>query len=130
MNPPDPRRALQYSQQAYDLMQKAGVSDPVIMDTRGWVLCQAGKSRDGTLILQDAVQRKPFAEARYHLAVGYLADNLADAALRQLDEARTMIEGAGKAGRPVSADLIAKIDQAAAKAKTMLKQSASNSRNR
>jgi len=44
--------------------------DPMLMDTLGWVLYQAGKSTEGLAVLTDAATKGPgFPSIHYHLGV-------------------------------------------------------------
>ena len=122
VTPPDPNKALEFSQRAYDLMRKQGTSEPLVMDTHGWVLTQAGRVKDGIVVLQEVVELHPFLDARYHLAEAYLKGNYADAAVRQLDAANQMIAAADRARTPVDAQLRNRIQQALSRASLLAKQ--------
>ena len=59
--------ALQYAEQAYRL----ATDNPAVIDTLGWLLVQADKTRRGVDLLRQAVELAPhMSEIRYHLAVG------------------------------------------------------------
>lgn len=122
LKPANPQRALEYSQRAYDLMQKSGLAEPMLMDTHGWVLTLAGRVPEGIELLQEVVQRKAFVDARYHLAEAYLRGKYADAAARQIKDAQNLIADSEKAGRPVSPELKANIQKCGEEAAKMLKE--------
>ena len=122
VTPPDPAKALECSQRAYDLMRNRGVTEPLVMDTHGWVMAHAGKLQEGIVLLQEVVQRQPFIEARYHLAEAYLKGKYADAAVRQLNEVNQMLADSAARKQPVNDDLKAKIGQAMARAVAMAKE--------
>lgn len=112
INPPDPAKAVTYSQRAYNIMQKNGTLEPLVMDTHGWALAQSGKLQEGLMVLQEVVQRRPFPEARLHLADAYLRSGYADQALRQLDAAKDELAQAEKESVSVDPALKKRVEAA------------------
>lgn len=125
VKPADPTKALEYSQRAFDTMRNRGLTEPLLMDTHGWVLVHNGKVQEGIVLLQEVVQRRPFLEARYHLAEAYLLGKYGDSAVRQLNEANQMIADAAAKRQTVDPELKTKIDQAMARAVAMAKEQSS-----
>lgn len=65
------KAAIGYAERAYNLRS----TDPIVIDTMGWLLLQQGKVEKGLPLLRDARLRNPNdPEIRYHLAVA-LAKN-------------------------------------------------------
>jgi tetratricopeptide (TPR) repeat protein len=122
LSPSQPEKALEYSQRAYDNMRKNGQSDPLVLDTHGWVMAQAGHVQEGIVLLQQVLQRQPFVEARYHLGEAYIKGNYVVAAVRQLTEANAMIAVAEKNNATVDDGLKTRIQQALAKASALAKE--------
>ncbi len=118
--PPDPKKALEYSQRAYDLVQQTGRVEPMIYDTQGWVLILNDRVDDGINILQKVAEGANFPDVHYHLAKGYLKKNLPDGAQRELKLASTIMDQAAAAKRPVDSALRAKVDLATKEASQML----------
>ncbi len=114
ITPPRPEQARVYSQRAYDLMRKSGNYDPLIADTHGWVLslCTDDDLPEAIRILNEVVDRRPFLEARYHLANAYLKSKNATQAEKQLNAALETIADADKAKQAVDPVLRVKITQA------------------
>jgi tetratricopeptide (TPR) repeat protein len=115
VNPPEPAKALEYSQRAYDAMRRRGVTQPMLMDTHGWVLANNKRVEEGIVLLQEVVQRQPFPEARFHLAQAFSLGNYPDPALRQATEAKAMIAAMEAKGSVVDPITKAKVDQLLAK---------------
>jgi len=67
-----PLEALSYSQRAYDQMRAAGLNEPLLLDTHGWVLVNAGRVEEGIGVLQSALDRQPFVDVLYHLGEAHL----------------------------------------------------------
>ena len=124
VQPSDPKRALEYSQRAYDVMRKLNISEPLVMDTHGWVLAKVGRIQEGIVLLQEVVQRKPFLESRYHLAEAYLMGKYGEPALRQLNDATGMVADADRLGKPVADALKAKIADSLTRATALAKSQA------
>lgn len=110
INPPDPGKAVTYSQRAYEIMQKNGNLEPLVMDTHGWALVKSGKIQEGLMVLQDVVQRRAFPEARLHLAEAYLLRGYADQALKQATAARDELAQAQKDAVSVDPALKKRVD--------------------
>ncbi len=122
VSPSQPAKALEYSQRAYDVMRKRGLTEPLVMDTHGWVLANNGKVQEGIVLLQEVVQRRSFLEARYHLAEAYLKGKYVDSAIRQLNEANQLISEAEARRQPVDPQMKAKVEQAMARAVALSKE--------
>lgn len=114
-SPPQPAKALEYSQRAYDAMRRRGVNQPMLIDTHGWVLANNKRVAEGIVLLQEVVQNQPFLEARFHLAQALLLGNYPDAALRQANEAKQMISAMEAKSIPVDAAIKAKVELLLAK---------------
>lgn len=115
VSPPQPAKALQYSQQAYDLMRRRGVDQAMLKDTHGWVLANNKRVEEGIVLLQEVVQRQPFLEARLHLAQAFLLGNYPEPALRQVTEAKAMISAMEAKAVAVDPSVKAKVEQLLAK---------------
>ena len=89
-----PEESVQYSQKAYDAMQKANVVDPnvtaYVKDTHGWNLVQVGRLDEGLGILLEAWQSLQFPDLAYHLAVTFLKQNKPDEAEKYLAQANEL----------------------------------------
>ena len=125
ISPPQPVKALEYSQRAYDVMRKRGLTEPLVMDTHGWVLANSGKVQEGIVLLQEVVQRRPFLDARYHLAEAFLKGQYADAAVRQLNEANQMMADAVSKKQAIDPQMKSKLEKALARAVAMSKEQSS-----
>jgi tetratricopeptide (TPR) repeat protein len=118
--PPQPQKALEYSQRAYDIVQKSGRVEPLIYDTQGWALILNGRVDDGIDVLQKVAEGATFPDVHYHLAKGYLLKGLADGAQRELRVASTILDQAVADKQQVDQSLRAKIDQALKEADRMM----------
>jgi tetratricopeptide (TPR) repeat protein len=101
ITPPRSEEALGHAQKAHELMRKNGLVEPLVLDTYGWCLVKSGKVSEGMLILQDVVQRRPFPEARYHLATAYTERGFTERASKELNSALDQIAEAEKRGEAV-----------------------------
>ena len=128
INPKDPAKAVTYSQRAYDIMQKNGSLEPLVMDTHGWALVQSGKLQEGLMVLQEVVQRRAFPEARLHLADAYLRQGYADQALKQLTAAKDDLVQGEKNAEPVDPALKKRVDAALERVTTQLKAQPASSK--
>jgi len=109
----DPQKAKVYSQRAYEIMQKSGAVEPLLLDTHGWVLVQAGEVQEGINVLRDALERRPFVDAFYHLGLAYMKlPDQADAAVKQLKQALDLISQDEAAKRPFDPEFKKKIENA------------------
>jgi tetratricopeptide (TPR) repeat protein len=118
--PPQPEKALEYSQRAFDLVQKTGRVEPMIYDTQGWALILNDRVDDGIDILQKVAEGADFPDVHYHLAEGYLKKGLPDGALRELKAASTIMDKAVAAKRDIDVVLRNKIDLATKEANLKL----------
>src|SRR5213076_1275435 len=105
----DPKKAVQYSKLAYDIMQNSTTYYPHIADTHGWILVLNGKVEEGIEILSKATSddygdRRP-AEAFYHLGEAYLMKSINEAAIPNLERAIQMFDESSKKGVFVDPDL-------------------------
>ncbi|HWE02525.1 MAG TPA: tetratricopeptide repeat protein [Tepidisphaeraceae bacterium] len=117
-----PEEARQYSQRAFDLGRKVNLSDPMVVDTQGWVLtlCGGAATTEGLTILSGLVDTHgDFLDARYHLAMAYLKVNRPADAAAELSTAVAQIKALEEKKLPVNPDIKAQIMAAADKAKTL-----------
>jgi Flp pilus assembly protein TadD len=81
------KRAREYAEKASELKP----DDPVILDTLGWLLVEAGQNDRGVELLQRAVTLAPeAAETRYHLAQALVRSGKLSQARRELE---TLLSG-------------------------------------
>jgi len=116
MQPPDPKQGLTYSQRAYDLMQKGGRRDPLVLDTHGWLLASAGQVDQGIDVLRQALQLRRIPDAHYHLGEAYLKKQFADQALRELELALDLYKRMKENKEAVDPALEGKIENALTRA--------------
>jgi tetratricopeptide (TPR) repeat protein len=128
MDPPRPDQALIYSERAYDIVRRSGQSDPLILDTHGWVLTLSGRVEEGITLLQQVVERSPFLEAHYHLGEAYLRRSIPDEAQRQLLLASEMIASKERENAEVDAKLKANVERALFQAREMLQSRSGEAR--
>jgi tetratricopeptide (TPR) repeat protein len=121
MNPPRPKDAIEYSTRAYDMMMKAGMREPLIMDTQGWMLTLNGQVDKGIDVLRQAVATRSFPDAHYHLAEAYLKKSYPEEAQKQLELASQHVSAARENKQPVDTALEARIQDATARAKEMIR---------
>ncbi len=124
MTPPRPRQALEFSQRAYDVIQKRGVLNPLILDTHGWILVLSDRVDEGINVLRQVVERSPFLEAHYHLADAYVRKGYSQDAEAQLNAAKAAIAQAEADQQPVSPVLKAKIAEIEEKLREMIQAKA------
>jgi tetratricopeptide (TPR) repeat protein len=86
---PDAKKALPYSQKAWDLMGTGDGYKGFVADTQGWVLIQLGRLDEGIAILREAIARsdEDSAEMTYHLGEALRRQGLAREALVELEKA-------------------------------------------
>ncbi len=116
-DPPQPQKALQYSQRAYDIMQKSGVIQPYIMDTHGWVLTLNGRTQEGIILLKQVIERRRLVDSYYHLGYALLKNNLPQDALIQLQTARELVSEMERTQQEVDPTLKARIEKALSEAR-------------
>lgn len=121
MNPPRPKEAIEYSTRAFDLMMDAGLREPLIMDTQGWMLTLNGQVDRGIDVLRQTVATRSFPDAHYHLAEAYLKKQYPEEAQKQLELASQHVNAAREKKQPVDAALEARIQDATARAKEMIR---------
>jgi len=92
VQPPRPEEALKYASRAYDIMAKSGEIQPLLLDTYGWTLIHNNRVAEGMNMVRDALDRSDFAEARYHLGVGYMKQSQAAEARDELQKAKDLAE--------------------------------------
>lgn len=119
VTPPQPRKALVYSQKAFDNVRAKGRIEPRIYDTQGWVLILDGRVDDGIDILQQIINKANFPDAHYHLAEGYLRKNLPLDAQRELLIAGDMLDKAEEQHKHADPDMKKKVDAALRQANAM-----------
>ncbi|MEO6436029.1 MAG: tetratricopeptide repeat protein [Tepidisphaeraceae bacterium] len=122
VQPPRPQEGLKYSQNAYDLMIKAGRRDPLVYDTHGWVLTKCGKVDEGIDVLRRSIEIRPTPDANYHLGEAYLLKGFAAEAQRELEKADMLVKRAKSDKLPIDPSLGPKIEGAIARAGVMLRQ--------
>lgn len=120
MDPPDPAKALSYSQRAMDVMQGRGLPDPNIMDTHGWVLVNNGKIDEGITYIQAAVDKRNMLEAKYHMGMALLKKNLGPEALQQLDRARRMLDDRKNKGLATDQTMETRLNEGLVKARQLV----------
>lgn len=124
--PATPEDALQYSRKAYDLMLNSGrPPEPAIMDTHAAILVLTGRVDEGINLLLDALDRRAFPDAFYHLGDAYLRKGQPDEAERALKSAQDLILQAEREKQPIDPTLKSKIDEALAKVPQARQQKAS-----
>ena len=120
MNPPRYKEALTYSQKAYDLLQKAGRRNEVVLDTHGWVLTLNGRPQEGIDLLRQAIAgsgESAFPYAHYHLGEAYLKTAAPEDAQKQLEIAAEQIRQKEEKKEMFDPILRSKVEAALAKAK-------------
>jgi tetratricopeptide (TPR) repeat protein len=122
---PDPKGALTYSTQAYNLMLSRNVSEPNVLDTHGWVnvLCGGPNIDVGIEHLSDAVKAADLPEAHYHLGEAMLKKNLAEDATKSLARAQEILKEREEKGQPVDSKLRNRIEEALSRADAAMKSS-------
>jgi tetratricopeptide (TPR) repeat protein len=107
-------KALDYGQQAYDLMTKANYIDPTIADTYGWALVLNKQIDKGIDVLQAVTARddKLIPDAHYHLAEAYLKKAQVDQARESINQARVVLKRAKDRGAYIDPMLETRIDGA------------------
>ena len=116
MQPPDPKQGLIYSQRAFDLMQKGGRRDPLVLDTHGWLLTRCDQTDQGIDVLRQSLQLKRIPDAHYHLGEAYLKKGFADQALRELEIGLDLYKKMKEEKQPVDPALEGKIENALTRA--------------
>lgn len=122
VQPSDPKEGLKYSQRAYELMQKSGRRDPLVLDTHGWLLTLAGQLDQGIDVLRSSLQLKRIPDAHYHLGEAYLKKNFADQALSELELAMDLFKRMREEKQPVDPSLEGKIENALTRANISVRQ--------
>lgn len=117
INPPQAADAIKYSQQAYDIVVKAGSDDVIIKDTHAWVLVKIGRTDEAITLLRGLLDRQPFPEGFYHLGAAYLQRSQPKKALEQIDAANQFI---ARHNMTIEQELTDKMDKLARMAKAMI----------
>ncbi|HZZ43904.1 MAG TPA: tetratricopeptide repeat protein [Tepidisphaeraceae bacterium] len=120
VDPARPQEALQYSQRAYDLTQKSGRVEPLVLDTQGRVLTMVNRVPEGIVLLQEAADRTSIPDVHYHLAEAYMMQNAPEEAQRHLVQASAGIEKLKKDHQPIDPKMVKRIDELTAQAKKMV----------
>jgi tetratricopeptide (TPR) repeat protein len=92
---PDFAEALQYSQSAYDEIQRLGQVQPLIYDTHGWNLVLNNRVAEGISLLNQAADRSNFLEVHFHLGVAYTKAGYLDEGKAELEKAKALSDQAG-----------------------------------
>ena len=119
VQPPRPQEGLQYSQHAYDLMQKGGRRDALVLDTHGWLLTLSNRVDEGIEVLRNANEIKSIPDAHYHLGEAYLRKSFAPEAQREFETAMDLIKKYEQDKTPVDQSLKGKVEGAMARAAVM-----------
>jgi tetratricopeptide (TPR) repeat protein len=93
-DPPDMKKAVDYSERALAAMREKQIEEPNVLDTYGWIqVLSGGPNIDkGIDKLQDSLKTgTEIPEAHYHLGEAYLLKGLPAAAKRSLETAQRMI---------------------------------------
>jgi len=99
IQPPNLAAAEEHARKAYEIMQKLGAPQPLVLDTYGWVLVLTGKIDAGIGLLRAAVDRDPtMVEAAYHIGEAHLRKNDAASGQAFLEQARILIEERQRSG--------------------------------
>jgi tetratricopeptide (TPR) repeat protein len=126
VQPPNPKEGLVYSQRAYDLMQKGGRRDPLVLDTHGWLLTLSGEVDKGIDVLRSSLQLRRIPDAHYHLGEAYLKKQFADQSLRELELALDLYRRMKEQKQPVDPALEGKIENALTRANIATRKSTAN----
>ena len=128
INPPNPAKALTYSQHALEVMQKQGISPPDLLDTHGWILANTpGRLDEGIALIQQSIEHRPLLDAHYHLGVALLMKNLAPEAVVELGKAQKMLDERKHKGQSFDPKMEANIAEATSKALAKAKAGSASS---
>jgi tetratricopeptide (TPR) repeat protein len=111
----DPKSAKQYSEKAYQLVQRFGGPLATIQDTHGWVLtlCGGADAKQGLSLLQRLVSdNNDFLEGRYHYAKALLKAGKPAEAADQLQQLTDQIADRDRDKRRVSDEMKANVKKA------------------
>jgi predicted Zn-dependent protease len=95
------RKALDYAQLAYRAAGRDGPADPLIADTYGWALAEAGRPREAIGVLKGVASQLSIPDVQYHLAEAYLAGGDPQAAWPHLADALRMTQRDARQGARV-----------------------------
>lgn len=112
-----PAEALQHSTKAYELLQKAGVSEPLVFDTHAWALFHNGRTEEAITLLRTVLEQRQFPEAHYHLGEALLKANQPDEAERSLTRAMELILELERDNKDVDETLKARVQDAQSRVK-------------
>jgi tetratricopeptide (TPR) repeat protein len=124
-SPSRPEDALQYSEKAYNIMNRAGNSEAAVLDTHGAILVQVGRVDEGIGLLQSAIERRPIPDAYFHLGDAYLKQAKPDEAEAALRQAHELIARAERDKAPVDPTLRARVEEALLRASALKQQKTS-----
>jgi tetratricopeptide (TPR) repeat protein len=115
---PDPKGALKYSTEAYNLMLSRNTSDPNILDTHGWINVLVGGSNVDVGIehLADAIKAADLPEAHFHLGEAMLIKKLPEDAVKSFTRAQEILKEREEKGQPVDSKLRTRIEEALVRA--------------
>ena len=116
-DPPQAADAIKYSQQAYDIVIKAGSDDAIIKDTHAWVLVKIGRTDEAITLLRGLLDRQPFPEGFYHLGAAYLQRSQPKKTLEQIEAANQLI---ARHNMTIDQELVDKMDKLSRTAKEMI----------
>jgi tetratricopeptide (TPR) repeat protein len=115
---PDPKKALEYSTKAYNLLMSRNQSDPNILDTHGWVhvLCGGPNIDIGIEYLNDAIKSGDLPEAHFHMGEAMLKKKMPEEAVKSFARAAEILREREAKGQQVDSKLRQRIDDGAYRA--------------
>jgi tetratricopeptide (TPR) repeat protein len=102
--------ALTYSSKAVDILQKAGRTDPHVIDTLGWIQLLSGSYNQAISTLQPVYSSTPDLSICIHLATAYAKLSQPLQAKVVIERAHGIIDLANQAKQSVDPDLKAQLD--------------------
>jgi len=112
--PPNPDKAMNYAQKAFDAMVQRGSVDPNVLDTFGWLKYLSGHPEEGATQIDEALKRRESAESRYHLGKAMLKFSPPQPAQAQAQfkKAQDMLQLQRSKNQKVDAGLSKRVDEA------------------
>jgi tetratricopeptide (TPR) repeat protein len=92
LQPPDPKKALQYSEHATQVLKQTRRSDPGVLDTYGWSLVLTGSLDAGIERLRLAQGQHETVEVDYHLGAALSRKTDKSAARAELEKALKLVD--------------------------------------